>query len=51
MALSIFPNGVLIQMGFPDPFADPDVWDDRPQGPSINDCHDEDQPEAVKKEQ
>ena len=42
MALSIYLNGILIQMGFPDPFADPDVWDDRPQGPSINDYHDED---------
>lgn len=51
MALSIYLNGILIQMGFPDPFADPDVWDDRPQGLSINDYHDEDQPEAEKKEQ
>jgi hypothetical protein len=51
MVLSIYLNGILIQMGFPDPFADPDVWDDRPQGPNINDYHDEDQPEAEKKEQ
>jgi hypothetical protein len=49
MALPIYLNGILIQMGFPDPFADLDVWDDRPQGPNINDYHDEDQPEAGKK--
>ena len=51
MALSIYLNGILIQMGFPDPFAAPDVWADRPYGLSINDYHDEDQPEAEKKEQ
>lgn len=51
IALSAYLDAVLIQIDFPDPFGDPDEWSEGPEGPNINDYHDEDQPDAEKKEQ
>lgn len=48
IALCVYLNGVLIQMDFATPFGDPDVWDEEPEGPSIDDDHDEDEPNAEK---
>jgi hypothetical protein len=51
LTVSVCLNGILLQMDFSDPFTDPDVCGEGPEGPKINDYHDEDQPDAENKEQ
>jgi hypothetical protein len=50
LALSIYLDVIIAQIGLADAFGEPDESFEGPEGPKVNDYHNEDQPNADEKE-